>query len=282
MLLSINDYSITAKTTREEAYSLACDFAKTIGQDLKPKRKTVSKDKHSVMLIKLGHKGKKFLSERAAVLAAVACFSEATNIAGLESTNAFLSLHRATLSVLNWDCVTHKAPSVRVNDLSIHDLKRYINKNTSGDCGVRAASLEALYKVFYPKGDIYALLDKHACIQFCEITNASVSENISAHKAFLSIIAKSRETTRPILVTKALALFKVPSKVLELPRQEAMKTIRRARNLILVNDSEDHASESDKGAAKVRQQKVNVAFDTLQDYLDLSKSEFNKKYRLTV
>ena len=282
MLTSILDYSQTAMTTREEAHALACDFAESIGQNLKPKRKKVSREKHSIILINLGFKGKKFISERAAITAALSCLDDDGIPGDAASINAFLSLHRGKLALLNWDCVTHKAPSVSVNDLSIHDLKRYINKNTSGDCGVRAASLEALYKVFCPKGDIYALLDKHACIQFCEITNTSVSENLSAHKAFLSIIAKSRETARPVLVTKALALLKVPSKVLELPRQEVMKTIRRARNLILVNDSEDHASESDKGAAKVRQQKVNVAFDTLQDYLDLSKSEFNKKYRLTV
>ena len=282
MLLSIIDYSITAKTTREEAYNLACDFAKAIGQDLKPKRKTVSKDKHSILLIKLGHKGKKFISERAAVVAAVACFSEATNIVGLESINAFLSLHRARLSLLQWDCISHKAPSVSVNDLSIYDLKRHINKNTSGDCGVRAASLEALYKALHPDKDIYASLGKHACIQFCEITDVSIKENLSAHKAFLSIIAKSREASAPVLVTSALATLKTSSETLKLKRQDAIKVIRHARNRILISDSEDRATESDKTAAKVRQQKVNVAFDILEDYLDLTKTDFAIKYRLTI
>ena len=280
MLLSITDYSRTAMTTREEAYNLACDLAKAIGQDLKPKRKKVSREKHSIILTRRGHKGKQYISELAAMVVAIECLSDATKDMTKESLDDFLQVHSATLSIVQWDCVTHLAPSNEWVLVSISYLKRFINEKTKGDKGVRAASLEALFKVFNPTGDIDAPLDKHASIQFWYIALDCINQNLSASQAFLSLT--SRDTPRAkktpdVLVTLALATLKVPSETLKLGRGEALQIIRRARNQILVKDSVDHAPEWDKKAATARQQKVNAAFFTLEHLLFPEKENHKKE-----
>ena len=277
MLTSILDYSQTAMTTREEAHALACDFAESIGQNLKPKRKKVSREKHSIILINLGFKGKKFISERAAVIAAVACLDDDSITGDVASIDAFLSFHRGKLALLNWDCVTHKAPSSAHPSASIADIKAFINKKTERDSGVKAASLEALYKVFHPNGSINGELEKCARIQFWDIALESVSANLSAHKAFLSLLSKGRTTATPIQVTLALALLRVPSRTLKLDRCEAIKIVKSARNMIFRSDSEDRAPELYKEAAKGRQQKVIAAFEIVEDFLFPEKAKAKEK-----